>query len=289
MNTAQALLQTQLAIHMYSTNPSVENLAYLHQTLFVAKSLLPGLPVLTPVSLTTDIAPKERVSVPRVAGDEWKRVNLDRLYRRIIQTCSEHARTQSVAVRIQTSPYVFTEVLIGRILVPLQIHFEPIMGFDHAYKHVIEPVFLHFVAMEGKPYNPEDAFRSVVAPNGTLKDMPLYLLTRADSVFLMSVLDTYDTSRFRTSPRKGTVHIMFNPKSTRSARDLTRDYFIERFNAVRNRFHTDGRGYDDNELPPTLQFQPTRPSTPESDGEQEQDDAYPEVVSDVFASVFGKE
>lgn len=287
MNTAQALLQTQLAIHMYSTNPSVENLAYLHQTLFVAKSLLPGLPVLTPVvgvaaglSPTTDIAPKERVSVPRVAGDEWKRVNLDRLYRRIIQTCSEHARTQSVAVRIQTSPYVFTEVLIGRILIPLQIHFEPTMGFDRAYKHVIEPVFLHFVAMEGKPYNPEDAFRSVVAHNG--------IMTRADSVFLMSVLDTYDTSRFRTSPRKGTVHIMFNPKSTRSARDLTRDYFIERFNAVRDRFHTGGRGYDDNELP-TLQFQPTRPSTPESDGEQEQDEAYPDVVSDVFASVFGKE
>ncbi len=270
MNTAQVLLQAQIAIHMYSTKPTLENLIHLHQSLFLAKSMLPGIPLVQQhVPL-----PKERVAVPRILGDGWLGVNLDRFYQRLIKTCMENPRAQSVAVRIQTTPYVFTEVLIGRILLPLQMHFERESSFENAYTSVTEPVFLYFASTEGKPYNPEDAFRTV-NPHG---------LTNAGLVFLISVLETYDTSRFRTSSRKGTVHIMFNPSNTRSARDLTRDFFIQRFNSARAALITfDGRGSPMQQ--PALQFQPTRPTTPESDDGEHL--SYPDVVSDVFQSVFG--
>lgn len=275
MNISQTLLQTQIAIHMYSTNPSVENLVHLHQSLFVAKSMLPTI-VMNP-STTSLSSTKERVSVPRILGDAWQTVGLERFYHRLIKTCMENAHTQSVAVRIQTSPYVFTEVLIGRILLPLQMYFEQKSTFEHAYTSVTEPVFLYFVATEGKPYNPEDAFKMIHA-HGMSKD---------DLVFLISVLETYDTSRFRTSTHKGNVHIMFNPSKTRSARDLTRDFYIERFNVARAGLVT-GRGKrssSTNTHRPPLQFQPTRPSTPESDVEED-DDACADVVSGVLKSVF---
>lgn len=278
MNIGQTLLQAQIAIHMYSTNPSVENLVHLHQSLFVAKSMLPTI-VMNPSTIVpqTFSSLKERVSVPRVSGGVWQTVGLDRFYLRLIKTCMENAHTQSVAVRIRTSPYVFTEVLIGRILLPLQMYFEQKSSFEHAYTSVTEPVFLYFVSTEGKPYNPEDAFK---LPNvrGMSKD---------DLVFLISVLETYDTSRFRTSTHKGNVHIMFNPSNTRSARDLNRDFYIERFNAARADLVT-GRGGKSptNTHRPPLQFQPTRPSTPKSDAEE--DEACADVVSGVLKSVFGE-
>jgi alpha-mannosidase len=260
MSTAQALLQVQIAIHLYSTMPSVENLANLHRALFVAKSILPTI-VSIPVGMVE--IPRERIAIPpRILGDAWRSVQLDRFYRRLIQTCTEQPAAQSVAVRIETTQHVFTEVLIGRILLPIQTHFEKYTTFEHAYTHVVEPVFLYFVATEGKPYKAEDAFR---AATSHLR----HELSQESKVMLISVLETYDTSRFRTSHRKGTVHIMFNPNSTRSERDLSRDYYIERFNAVRAERNM-------------LRFQPTRPNTPE-------DEQFPDVVSDVFASVFGSE
>jgi len=281
MSTAQALNQTLIAIHMYSSNPSVENLVYLHQSLFVTKSILPQVSIVQQVP-----PPKERITVPRILGDNWQTVGLDRFYQRLIKTCMGHASAQTVAVRIQTTPYVFTEVLIGRILLPLQLYFEQkVSSFEHAYTSVTEPIFLYFASTEGKPYNPEDAFRSV-----RLRGM-----TNDDAVFLISILDTYDTSRFRTSTHKGNVHIMFNPTKTRSARDLTRDFYIERFNAVRADLVATTRGKKSptrtRPTSPILQFQASRPSTPESDNahvvDYEEDETCPDVVSGVIKSVFG--
>jgi hypothetical protein len=51
---------------------------------------------------------------------------------------------------------------------------------------------------------------------------------------LISVLETYDPSKFRSSPHRGNIQIMFNPTKTRSVRDLQRDFYIRAFYEARD-------------------------------------------------------
>ncbi len=215
-----ALLRAQLAIYNYTINPCVTSLVQLHESLRVATSLLPPVP-----APAVDIPVQRTTAVPKFYGDVWKTVDLDRFYARIFQTCTITPVAQSVLVRLHTTNYVFTEVILGRILYPLQTYFETVFGsFEHAYINVVERIFLYFTANEGKAYSAEDAFRAVRLATGNVQD----------SIYLISVLEQYDPTRFRNSSHRGVIHIMFSPSATRSARDLTRDYFIERFRAVKS-------------------------------------------------------
>lgn len=280
MQLPSALVQAQLAIHMYTLNPSAVSLVHLHRTLQTAMELLP------PVHSIPNEIPEERISsTPKFYGEAWKSVDLDRFYKRIFQTCHTAQEAQRVLVRLQTTSYVFTEVLLGRVLYPLQIYFETFFGsFEDAYTHVVERVFLYFVANEGKTYNAEDAFRNV------------HIVARKeDYIYLISVLEQYDPTRFRTSSHRGVIHFMFSPSSTRSVRDLSRDYFIERFRAVKlaatkkvvqTQAPVDvaSRASEMNRKFPAV---PSTPSTPGTFVFGSAEDAVPDVVRGVFSSVFG--
>ncbi len=245
-----SLLHTQLCIQQFSTAPSLQTLMQLRNSLQATLLILP-VPVVPSAIVATTTVPKERVKTPKVVGEQWGRVahELITLYKKMIRTCKDRSK-QTFVVRFQTTPCVFSEVFMGKIMFPLFQHFgDTLNSFDDAYVSVVEPVFMYFVDHEGQTYNPEDAFRSV-------GDIPH--ATPSDYVFLISVLEAYDPSKFRSSPHRGNVQIMFNPEKTRSARDLRRDFYIKAFYDVRDAIFVDS-----------------------SDHEQ-----LPSVVNDVLASVF---
>jgi hypothetical protein len=171
--------------------------------------------------------PKERTKAPKIVGDQWQHLSheLNILYEKMIRTCVDRSK-QSFVVRFQTTPCVFSEVFMGKIMVPLFQHFRHVTeSFDDAYTRVVEPIFLYFVDHEAQTYNAEAAFRAV-------GNVPR--ATYSDYVFLISVLEAYDPSKFRSSPHRGNVQIMFNPEKTRSVRDLRRDFYIKAFYDVRD-------------------------------------------------------
>jgi hypothetical protein len=241
-----SLLHTQLCIQQFSTTPSTQTLIQLRNSMQATLLMLP-VPVVTAPQNDVCVPPKERVKTPKIVGNQWLGVSreLYDLYKKMIHTCTSRSK-ESFLVRFQTTPYVFSEVFMGKIMFPLFQHFGGVTkSFDYAYTHVVEPVFLYFADHEGQAYNPEDAFRAVGNIPNAMHD---------DYIFLISVLETYDPSRFRSSPHRGNIQIMFNPIKTRSARDLRLDFYIRAFYDAR-----DTRD-ESSELPP--------------------------VVNDVFASVF---
>lgn len=244
----RALLHTQLAIQHFTAAPSVLTLAQLRQSLEATLLILP-VPIM--VTEETRPVPKDRVKTVKYAGNDWHRVSteLRDLYDKMIRTCVTKNK-QSFIVRFQTTPCVFSEVFIGKVMFPLFEYFKNVVGtFDKSYTHVVESVFLYFADHEGQTYNAEQAFRAV----GEIPHA-----THDDYVYLMSVLDRYDPSRFRSSPHRGNIQIMFNPVKTRSVRDLSLDVAVKTFTDVRDsHFHT----------PCSSEQMPT-------------------IVSDVFASVF---
>lgn len=228
-----ALLHTQFAIQQFTIAPSVQSLVQLRQSLQTSLSMLP-VPITPMVAAVVEqqplAIPKDRVKTPTVIGEQWHRVSreLSDLYGKMIHTCVSKNK-QTFVVRFQTTPYVFSEVFMGKVMFPLFEYFKNVVGtFDNAYTHVVEPVFVYFADHEGQAYNAEDAFRSVgEIPNAT----------HDDYIFLMSVLDRYDPSRFRSSPHRGNIQIMFNPVKTRSIRDLSLDLYVKTFTDVRDKLN----------------------------------------------------
>lgn len=244
-----ALLHAQLSIQQFSTIPSIQSLTQLRNSLQTTLLMLP-----IPVNPTVvSPLPSERVKTPKLYGVHWQLVKheLTDLYGKMIHTCIAK-NMQTFLVRFQTAPYVFSEVFMGKIVFPLFDYFRNVIGsFDDAYASVVEPVFVYFANHEGQTYNAEDAFRAVGnIPNAT----------RADFVFLISVLEAYDPSKFRSTPHRGNIQIMFNPSKTRSVRDLSLDLYIQSFMDVRDMLCRQTKPDDSSDLPA--------------------------VVGDVFASVF---
>lgn len=228
-----SLLHTQLCIQQFSTTPSTQTLIQLRNSMQATLLMLP-----VPVIMAPHVPPKERVKTPKIVGNQWIGVSreLYNLYRKMIHTCTARSK-ESFLVRFQTTPYVFSEVFMGKIMFPLFQHFGAV---DDAYTHVVEPVFLYFADHEGQTYNPEDAFRAVGNIPNAMRD---------DYIFLISVLETYDPSKFRSSPHRGNIQIMFNPENTRSARDLRCDLYIQAFYAVRDLVFSAHARADPLELP----------------------------------------